>query len=138
VSTSADRDVQQIRPFAWVWWAFVGMMVGLGIAGLLTIGAVLLAVALVMTIAGSRSPRLRNRSASMVLAGAAAAPLFMAWLNRAGPGTVCQVSGSVTSCTDETSPWPFVVVAVVLVVTGAAVARWGQRRSRGATAPAGG
>ena len=110
-------------PLALVWWAVVGAAAGLGIVGLLTIGGIFLAVAVVMAIAGARSPRFHNRSAWMVLVGAAAAPLLLAWFNRDGPGRVCDVDGSVTTCADEWSPWPFLVAAIVLVATGTALAR---------------
>ena len=44
--------------------------------------------------------------------------LYVAWLNRDGPGTVCTSTATETSCGDEWSPWPFVVVAVVLAGAG--------------------
>ncbi|WP_426595005.1 hypothetical protein ACPPVS_05390 [Cellulomonas sp. McL0617] len=98
------------------WWVLVGALVGLGIAGLLTIGILLLGAALVLAAIGSSTPRLRNRSALGLVGGLAAAPLGIAWLNRGGPGSVCTVSAGTTSCLDAWSPWPFVAVGSALVV----------------------
>ena len=53
-----------------------------------------------------------------LLSGAALPLLYVAWLNRGGPGTVCTSTATGTSCSDQWSPWPFVVVAVVLVGAG--------------------
>jgi len=49
-----------------------------------------------------------------LLSGAAVPVLYVAWLNRDGPGRVCTVTASTTSCVDEWSPWPFVALALVL------------------------
>ncbi len=123
MSASFDGDGQHLRPLAGVWWAVVGATSGLGVVALLSFGPLLLAVGLVMTVIGARSARRRNRSAFLVLAGAGVAPLLLAWLNREGPGTVCDVAGPVTSCSETYSPLPFLVVAGLLVVTGAVLAR---------------
>ena len=53
-----------------------------------------------------------------LLLGAALPLLYVAWLNRDGPGTVCTTDGSVTSCGDGVSPWPFVAMALLVAVTG--------------------
>jgi hypothetical protein len=53
-----------------------------------------------------------------ILAGGAAPLLYVAWLNRHGPGSHCTVTATSSSCTDEWTPWPFVVVAVAMVVAG--------------------
>jgi hypothetical protein len=93
----------------------VGALAGIGVAGALTVGAVFLALALVLTVVGVLVPRLRNRSALGVVGGLALAPLYIAWLNRGGPGQVCTVSATGTTCLDAWSPWPFVAVGVALV-----------------------
>ncbi len=118
-----DRDEHRIAGVARMWWTVVGAFVGLGIAGLLTIGLIFLALALVMTLAGVRVTTLRNRSTFMVLVGAAIGPLLVAWFNRSGPGSACQVDGAVTSCSQQMNPWPFVATAIVLIAAGAAFSR---------------
>ena len=62
-----------------------------------------------------------------LLSGAALPVLFVAWLNRDGPGRVCTSTATETSCTDEWSPWPFVVVAVVLAGAGVIAFLRGRR-----------
>jgi hypothetical protein len=102
-----------------VWWVVVGVLGGLGVVGILTIGPPLLALAGAMAIGGAAMARTRNRSAYLVLAGASVVPFLLAWLNRGGPGTVCQsVASDGTACVDEWSPWPFLVVGFVLLAVG--------------------
>ncbi len=127
MSTSADRDARFAWPLACAWWSAVGVAVGAGLVGLITIGLIFLIAALVMTIPSLWSARLRNRSAFMVLSGAAAGPLLLAWINKGGPGRVCRVEGAVTTCSDRASPWPFLVAAVLLVATGAFLAHHDRR-----------
>ena len=109
-------------PLAWIWWIVVGAAIGFGIVGLLTVGVPFLALGLVMAVAGAVMPRTRNRLAFMAVAGASAAPLTLAWLNRSGPGTLCETNGDETTCIEQWSPWPFVAVAIVLVATGVVLA----------------
>lgn len=62
-----------------------------------------------------------------LLSGAAVPVMYVAWLNRGGPGEVCSTTATSTSCTDEWSPWPFLVGAVVLAVAGVVVFARGRR-----------
>ena len=113
----------RVWPVAWAWWALAGAAFSVGVIALLSIGVVFLGVAVAMAIVGASWSRLRNRSAYLALVGAAAAPLLLAWLNRDGPGRVCHVDGTTTACGEQWSPWPFLVVAVLLVAAGTALAR---------------
>jgi hypothetical protein len=97
--------------------------VGLGIAALLSVGLALLLLAGVLALIGARTPALRNRSVSAIPAGVGSAALYLAWLNRDGPGRVCETTGSEVSCVDQASPWPFVVVAALLVAVSVVLAR---------------
>ena len=110
-------------PWAATWWLFAGTLVGLGAVSLLTIGPVLLLAGAVTVTVGCASRRLRGRSAVVAVAGLAIPVLYVAWLNRSGPGTVCEVTSTTSSCVEEWSPWPFVGVAVLLVVACALVLR---------------
>jgi hypothetical protein len=53
--------------------------------------------------------------------------LYVAWLNRDGPGQVCTSTATDTSCADEWSPWPFVALAVVLAGAGVVAFVRGRR-----------
>lgn len=110
-------------PWAYGWWLLVGGLLGVGIAGILTIGVFVLPVAIVLAVTGALRPALRNSSAAATLAGLALPVLYIAWLNRGAPGRVCETTGSSTSCSDAWSPWPFVVVALLLVAASIALAR---------------
>jgi hypothetical protein len=56
-----------------------------------------------------------------VLTGAALPLLYVAWLNRAGPGEVCTYTATGHSCGDESSPWPLVALAALLFAGGVMV-----------------
>ncbi|GAA4130061.1 hypothetical protein GCM10022215_43360 [Nocardioides fonticola] len=124
------RHPGRLWPHAW--WAIVGTMWALGVVSLLTIGVVLVIAASGLGLLGLAIPRTRHAGHLGGLAGLAAAPLTLAWLNREGPGTVCHTSGDVTDCEELWSPWPFVAVALALVV--AAVVLVDRRRMRAASA----
>jgi hypothetical protein len=111
----------------------VGALVAFGVAGLATIGLLLMALAAVLVAVALAVPALRPPSVAGVLLGFSTAPLFIAWLNRGGPGTVCTTTADVTACTDQWSPWPFVGVGVL--VAGAGVALLVVARRRGAAPP---
>ena len=109
--------------WGYVWWGVVGALLGFGVAALLTVGIVFLLAGVLLTVVGALVPALRNRSAVAIPSGVACLVLYLAWLNRDGPGNVCQTTGLETRCVDEYSPWPFLVAAVVLVATSFALAR---------------
>lgn len=118
-------------PRAYLWWLVTGAAFGLGFASILTIGLVLLLVGVVLAVVGVLVKALRNRSAAAaVLGGLAVAPLYLAWLNRRGPGRVCVNAGSSTSCVDSWNPWPFLVVALLLIAASVLLVRLAQRRPR--------
>ncbi len=96
------------------WWAVTGTLIGFGIAGVATIGVYLIPVAMVLALIGI--VRYRDRSAIALVGGLAVAPLYIAWLNRNGPGTVCRTVGGTTECADQWSPWPFVAVGLTLLI----------------------
>ncbi|WP_421735821.1 hypothetical protein [Cellulomonas sp.] len=128
MTTSGDQPIAAVvAPWTYGWWALVGALIGIGVTGLLTLGIVLLALGLILLVIGTVAPALRNRSALGVVGGLAVAPLYLAWLNRAGPGRACTAVGPVTSCTEQSSPWPYVVVALVLATASAILVRRSSR-----------
>lgn len=106
-------------PWHYALWLLVGALGGLGVLSLLTIGPILLLAAGAVTVLCTVL-RLLNRSVTALPAGLAVPVLYLAWLNRGGPGDVCDPNG----CTGEWSPWPFVAVGVILV--GASVFLWSK------------
>lgn len=62
-----------------------------------------------------------GRAMAGCLAGAALPLLYVAWLNRDGPGVVCTSTPTTQTCGEESSPWPLVATAVVFMVVGTVV-----------------
>ncbi len=103
--------------WAWGLWCFAGAGLCVGVLAILTIGFAVLFVTLV--VCGVLLWRVGVGPAlTGIISGAAAPLLYVAWLNRDGPGSHCTVTATSSSCTDEWTPWPFVVVAVAMVVAG--------------------
>jgi len=109
----------------------VGALVAFGVAGLATIGLFLLALAAVLVALALVVPSLRPPSVPGLLVGLSTAPLYIAWLNRDGPGLVCTTTADSMSCSDQWSPWPFVAVGVLFAGAGVALLVVGRRGSDG-------
>ena len=112
-------------------WASVGALGAFGITGLATIGLFLLAGAALVAGVALAVPALRPPSLPGLLVGLSTAPLYIAWLNRDGPGLVCTTTADSTSCSDQWSPWPFVAVGVLFAGAGVALLVVGRRGSDG-------
>ncbi len=112
---------------AFVGWCVVGAALALALVSLLTIGPFVMLGALV--VAGLMLWRVDfGWAMTGMVSGAGLPALYLAWLNRDGPGEVCSRTGTELTCGDQWSPWPFVVVGVALVVTGVVV--FALRRER--------
>jgi hypothetical protein len=98
-------------------WALTGATYGFAVGSLPSIGLFLLAPAALLTIALARTPR-TSRAWPAAIAGLAVPLLYIAYLNRSGPGTVCTTTATSQSCMEEYAPAFFLVAAgVVLVVS---------------------
>src|SRR6185312_5126125 len=99
----------------WFWaWALVG---GAGALGLVSLGPIALAPALIAGVAISRS-RVASRSAFGLLVGAGLVSLFVAYVQRGGPRTTCWHTASASGCDQHLDPMPWLVAGIVLVVGG--------------------
>jgi hypothetical protein len=94
-------------------WSVIGAAYALAMIGAMTIGV----FATVFT------GRRRRAAVGLpgLVSGAAFPLLYVAYLNREEPGTVCTATRGGQSCTDEWSPWPWLAIAVALLVAGAIV-----------------
>jgi hypothetical protein len=115
----------------WVWftaWLFVGAGYALSVVGVASTGLFVLPLPLLGTVLLAR--RQRASSGLPGLISGLAVPLFyVAYLNRAGPGTICTTVTGGQECNDEWSPWPWLAVGVILLVLGVATFIGRQRRA---------
>jgi protein-S-isoprenylcysteine O-methyltransferase Ste14 len=91
---------------------------------ILSIGVFVLAITIVATVFLARSSAARAGLAGIV-SGIGVPLLYVAFLNRSGPGVVC----TGRSCTDEWSPWPWLLIGAALLLVGLAwfIATSGRR-----------
>jgi hypothetical protein len=101
-------------------WAAVGAGAVTAVLTILSIGIfVLLATAVLAAVLARRaSGRLAWPG---LLAGAGLMPLYVGYLNRGGPGTVCTTTRTGASCVQEVSPWPWVAAGLCLAGAGLAL-----------------
>jgi len=110
----------------WFWtWALVGCA---GALGAVSLGPLLLLPVFGLGLVMATSPRIRS-SAFGLLTGAGALCLFVAWVQRRGPGEVCWQKGTATGCDQYLDPRPWLALGVILVVTGIAAHAVRARRS---------
>ena len=101
-------------------WMGTGVGYALGILGGFTIGLFVLVMPVATTIVLVTHRRTRAGLPGLVT-GLSLPVFYVAYLNRLGPGTVCRTIGTAgQSCADEWSPWPWLIVGVVLLVGGCA------------------
>ena len=104
----------------WAWfaaWLVIGAGYALSLLGAASIGMFVLPLPVLATILVSR--RQRARSGLPGLISGLGLPLFyVAYLNRAGPGNICTTTGGGQNCTGESSPWPWLAAALILLGLG--------------------
>jgi hypothetical protein len=99
----------------WFWaWALVGCAAALGAV---TLGVLGLGPAVVAGSWMSAHPAAR-RSAFGLLSGIAVPLLYVAWLQRAGPGTSCWHTATASGCDHPLNPLPWAVAGVAFFVGG--------------------
>ena len=108
-------------------WFVVGAALALAVLGAMTIGIFVLPIALVAI--GALLARERSRTGMQGLVAGAGLPfLYVALLNRDGPGEVCTRMTNGTSCSQEHSPWPWLAIGVLLLVLGVSLFLRADRR----------
>jgi hypothetical protein len=100
-------------------WVAVGAGVSFGVLSILSIGVFVLAVTIVATFfLGRRSDA--GAGVAGVVSGFGLPLLYIAFLNRSGPGMVCDTTSTSTSCSDQWSPWPWLLIGSALILVGLA------------------
>lgn len=98
-------------------WASVGVALAISALGAMTIGVWVLPFALIGLI--SIYKRANRRGGVGLISGAGIPILYIAYLNRNGPGDICTPFGlGGQQCTQEYSWWPFVLVGTILIALG--------------------
>jgi hypothetical protein len=95
-------------------WAVLGVVFGFSFLVFPTAGLVLMLIAGV--VAATRPALRRGWFGS--LAGIGALLLYVAFVQRHGPGMVCWQTATASGCDEYGNPWPWVVAGAALVVTG--------------------
>jgi hypothetical protein len=104
-----------IRGCRWFWaWALLGCAVALGA---ISLGVLVLAPA---AVAGGlmASRPVARQSAFGLLSGAGVLLVYVAWVQRAGPGTTCWQTARASGCDQHLNPLPWLVAGVALFVGG--------------------
>jgi hypothetical protein len=120
------------RGHAWPWfltWLVIGAAGSLGFLTIPTVGLYLLPVSGVAAgVAASRRGALGGLPG--LLSGAGLPLMYVAYLNRQGPGTICTTTATSQSCVDEWSPWFWLGGGVVLLIAGVVWFTATERRRR--------
>ncbi len=120
----------------WVWfaaWLAVGAGYTLSLLGAASIGLFLLPLTVLATIPLAWKERARSGLPGLI-AGLGIPLLYVAYLNRSGPGMICAaLPGDGQGCTDEWSPWPWLAAGLILFALGAAVFIARRRHLQGRT-----
>jgi hypothetical protein len=108
------------RSGGWSWffvWTLLGSAAALGTVSL---GPLLLVPTALLGVFLWRRPGVR-RSAFGLLSGAGILLLYVAWVQRDGPGTTCWHTATASGCDQHLNPLPWLIVGVALVVAGVVV-----------------
>ena len=114
-------------------WAqfFVWVVVGSAAAfGLVIFGTLAALPILGIGLLAATRPALR-RSWPGVLAGIGTMSLYVAYVQRRGPGTICWHTANASGCDQYADPWPWLVVGVGLVALGFLLQGWWARALHG-------
>jgi hypothetical protein len=133
------RLVARTARRGWGWfvaWVALGVMWVVAVLGVFTIGIFVLPIAAAGTILLA-TRRHAGDGIAGVISGLGVPLLYVAFLNRHGPGTICTTShNGGQSCVDELNAWPWLVFGLVLVALGAVVfVTSGNRRQRVQNSP---
>jgi hypothetical protein len=99
-------------------WLAIGASYAFALLSAWTIGMYVLPFAIITTIVVAKLTR--NRSSVLgTISGFGVPVLYVAWLNRSGPGNVCVADRVSISCGQEWNPFPWLVTGLFLLVIGA-------------------
>lgn len=110
-------------PSPWLWflpWAVIGAGACLSLLTILSIGFILAPATLIVAAVVAWASK--GNGAMGVVSGLGAPLLYIAYENRRGPGISCTGNPMVGHyCSQEWSPWPWAIAALLLIVAGLAI-----------------
>jgi hypothetical protein len=104
----------------WGWfaaWMVIGAGFAFGILGAASIGLAILLITIIGTVFLARR-RASTCGVAGITSGLGIGPLYMAFINRSGPGDICSSTATSQTCVSEVSPWPWLLIGVILVIAG--------------------
>ena len=104
-------------------------MVPLTLLGAFTIGIFMPPLAVLGSLALARRPAAR-RAVVGLLTGFGLPLLWVAYLNRSGPGLVCTSTATSQACDQQWAPWPWLAVGLVAAAAGVLAFARAQARHR--------
>jgi hypothetical protein len=113
------RSLTRHRPRPWGWfaaWLLVGGAWSFALLALASVGLFVLPVAVAATVLIAKWSH--KLGVIGLLSGLGLPVLYVAYLNRRGPGNVCTSHAANQSCVQESSPWPWLAAALLLVCLG--------------------
>jgi hypothetical protein len=119
-------------PLEWRWfvaWVLVGCAAVFGAFSFVLVGLAAFAAAVVVAVLMLRHPGVRG-SALGLLSGAGLPLVYVAYVQREGPGTTCWHTATSGGCATHLDPIPWLVIGVVLVIAGLALFAPRMLRSR--------
>lgn len=98
-------------------WVIIGAGWGLGLLAIATIGIFVLPIVLVATAALVTRPGAAAGLLGLV-SGLGLPLLYVAYLNRDGPGRICHSTPTSQTCTEQSNPWLWLAAGLLLIATG--------------------
>jgi hypothetical protein len=109
---------RRVEIFGWGWfcvWVVVGASIALSVVSLGPL--FLVAILAVATVGALRRPQIW-RSAFGLLTGIGALLLYVAWVQRDGPGTTCWRTATAAGCDQHLNPLPWLALGIAFFVAG--------------------
>lgn len=110
------KDVQVTDTRWFAAWVLVGCALALGVVSF-AIGPLVLIPAAAIAALMIRKPNAR-RGVYGALIGVGLLLLFVAYLNRGGPGVTCWQRGTTSGCDDHLNPLPWLFLGLAFIVGG--------------------